>query len=347
MRTEILQEPCRGSRFNGSAPAAALGSAKPSGRDSLLKSMRSDVTKAFELLRTGSPAKLEEALEHLQNTVFSFSMAVCGHREDAEDTMQEVLLKAVPNFGKFASPKALTTWLYTVAKNRCWMSRRRSKFAPREHLSLEELMPDSAELDRLAAIASKDRSPEEKAMGSQDTERLQQAILKVPPAYRLVLVLHDIEDLSTDEVARVLNIKEGNVRVRLHRARLFVRKELSQPAALPAAPAQTAQRLSFPRAAGRRTGKLSHSRHCKRIFANLSDYLDGAMDDTLCEELERHMGSCKPCEAFLFSLRKSIEQTKSLPETLPDANAAAQARARITGQVQLSVTPKRSEHPPA
>lgn len=295
--------------------------------------MRSEVTKAFELLRTGSPAQVEQALEHLQNTVFSFSMAVCGHREDAEDTMQEVLLKTVPNFGKFASPKALTTWLYTVAKNRCWMSRRKSKFAPREHLSLEELMPDSAELDHLAAIASKDPSPEEKAMGSQETELLQQAILKVPPTYRLVLVLHDIEDLSTDEVARILNITEGNVRVRLHRARLFVRKALSQSVALVGGRAASAQSVSIS-AAQRRIAKGSHSRHCKQIFANLSEYLDGAMDNTLCEELERHMKSCKPCEAFLFNLRNSIAQTKSLPKTLPDANAAAQARARFTGQVK-------------
>ena len=309
--------------------------------------MRSEVTKAFELLRTGTPAQVEQALEHLQNTVFSFSMAVCGHREDAEDTMQEVLLKTVPNLGKFANPKALTTWLYTVAKNRCWMSRRRSKFAPREHLSLEELMPDSAALDHLAAIASNEPSPEEKAMGSQQAELLQRAILKVPPAYRLVLVLHDIEGLSTEEIARVLNIKDSNVRVRLHRARLFVRRELSQPVAIPAAPAGNAQSLSIANAAGRRTAKCSHSRHCKQIFANLSDYLDGAMDDTLCEEFERHIKKCKPCEDFLFSLRNSIEQTKSLPKTLPDAHAAAQARARFAGQVRaLSATHKISEHPP-
>ncbi len=140
-------------------------------------------------MRSGNSAHVEQALELLQNTVFSFSMTVCGHREDAEDTMQDVLLKAIPYLAKFDSPKALTTWLYTVARNRCWMSRRKSKFAPKEHLSLEELMPDAMELDHLGAMAAAGPSPERSAIAGQDTEQLQQAILKVPPPYRLVLVL--------------------------------------------------------------------------------------------------------------------------------------------------------------
>jgi len=59
-------------------------------------------------------------------------------RQDAEDTMQELLLKSVASLPKFGSPKALMVWLYRVAKNRCLMSRRKSKFAPKKNLSLEE-----------------------------------------------------------------------------------------------------------------------------------------------------------------------------------------------------------------
>ena len=276
--------------------------------------MRPDVTKAYDLLRSGDSAHVEQALELLQNTVFSFSMTVCGHREDAEATMQEVLLKTIPYSSKFDSPKALTTWLYTVAKNHCWMSRRKSKFAPREHLSLEELMPDATELDRLGAIAAAGPSPERSAIAGQETQQLQLAILKVPPPYRLVLVLHDVEELSTEEIARILNLREGNVRIRLHRARLFVRKELSQLAPRPATHASTAQDAATPIARNEARARVARSRHCKQIFANLSDYLDGALDEALCKELERHMMGCKPCEAFLASPRNTIEQTHSLTE---------------------------------
>src|SRR5579883_2991407 len=88
--------------------------------------MRAEIEQAVELLQRGDDGSLERALGLLQNTVFSFSMRVCGQREDAEDTMQEVLLKSVPQLSKFDNPRALLVWLYKVAKSRCLMSRRRS-----------------------------------------------------------------------------------------------------------------------------------------------------------------------------------------------------------------------------
>ena len=92
--------------------------------------MRAEIERAVELLRDRNDARVEQALALLQNTVFSFSMRVCGQREDAEDTMQEVLLKSIPQLPNFDSPKALVVWLYKVAKSRCLMNRRKSKYAP-------------------------------------------------------------------------------------------------------------------------------------------------------------------------------------------------------------------------
>src|SRR6516165_6610986 len=186
--------------------------------------MRAEIEKAVELLRDGDDASVEQALALLQNTVFSFSMRVCGQREDAEDTMQEVLLKSVPQLSKFDNPKALLVWHYKVAKNRCLMSRRKSKFAPAHELSLDELMPDRTELRQLS---SDDKiNPESFAIRSEQASRLRDAVRKLPPQYRIVLVLRDMEGLSDDEVAEITGIRAGTVRVRLHRVRLFVRKEL-------------------------------------------------------------------------------------------------------------------------
>ena len=111
--------------------------------------MRSDVEQAVTLLKEGDEKSLEKALSFLQRAVFAFGMRVCGHREDAEDTAQEVLVKAIPYLPKFDNSRALAKWLYTVAKNRCLMSRRRSKFAPKQELSLDELMPDREELEQI------------------------------------------------------------------------------------------------------------------------------------------------------------------------------------------------------
>jgi RNA polymerase sigma factor (sigma-70 family) len=148
--------------------------------------MRFEIEEAVQLLRRGDDAALEQALTLLQNTVFSFSMRVCGHREDAEDTMQEVLLKAVPYLPKFDSPKALVVWLYKVAKNHCLMSRRRSKFVPKPDLSLEELMPDRKELEQMGTDGS--INPETFAIRSEEAGRLRDTIQQLPPQYRIVLV---------------------------------------------------------------------------------------------------------------------------------------------------------------
>jgi RNA polymerase sigma-70 factor, ECF subfamily len=289
--------------------------------------VRAEVENAMELLRSEKPGSLERALELLQSTVFSFSMRVCGHREDAQDTAQEVLLKSIPYLEKFDNAKTLGVWLYKVARNRCWMSRRKGKFAPQQHLSLDELMPDAAELDHLSALAAEGSSPETTAIQAQKFERLKEAILQVPPQYRLVLVLHDIEELSTDEIAQVLGIKEGNVRVRLHRARLFVRKELARSSA-------NVARGQEPQSK-RTAAPPSRSGHCRQIFSNLSNYLDGVLDDSLCEELE-HLSATTETksrhEQHCVYIGKDAHKMERSKKHIPRANCRLRKVGRDDGR---------------
>jgi RNA polymerase sigma-70 factor (ECF subfamily) len=286
--------------------------------------MRSEIEQAVQLLQRGDDDALEQALALLQNTVFSFSMRVCGQREDAEDTMQEVLLKSVPHLPKFDSPKALVVWLYKVAKNRCLMSRRRSKFAPNPDLSLEELMPDRKELEQMGTDGS--INPEAFAIRSEEAGRLRGAIQQLPPQYRIVLVLRDMEGLTDEEVAEITGLRSGTVRVRLHRARLFVRKELMKGVKRGAGRAVAASRVSSqeqPR------NEQPRPARCKAMFAELSNYLDEQLDDSLCEELERHLGGCEPCKAFLSSLEATIEQYRTSPAECPASKKAVRLRKQL------------------
>ena len=273
--------------------------------------MRAETQNAIELLRSGQPESLDAALAALQNTIFSFSMKVCGHREDAEDTMQETLLRASRQLSSFESPEALGVWLYKVARSRCLMSRRRSKFAPQQHLSLEEVLPDRAELQ---AITSKGRdgSPEQQLLRSEKREELQQAVLRIPPPYRIVLVLHDMEELSPGEIARITGLRPGTVRVRLHRARAFLRNEIAR------------------RPAGvRRVRAKAPSRRCRQMFAVLSDYLDRELDPALCAKLEAHLEGCKPCVGYLASLEETVRRSKRLQTAPINPKAAAQIRKKL------------------
>jgi RNA polymerase sigma-70 factor, ECF subfamily len=258
--------------------------------------MRSEVVQASELLRSGDPSAVNEALRLLQGTVFSFSMKVCGHREDAEDTMQDVLLRAVPYLPKIQNPKALAVWLYKVAQNRCWMSRRRSKFAPKETIALDDLMPDAAELESLTTAA--EVGPEASLLTREDSERVRQAIQQVPPQYRMILVLHDMEELDTSEVAQIMGLREGTVRVRLHRARLLLRRELSQS--------------GNGKGISKRTRKIRTDRplQCRKMFAQLSEYLDGRVDELACDHIQRHLQDCPPCLNFVQDLERAVERCR-------------------------------------
>jgi len=243
-------------------------------------------------------------------------MRVCGQRQDAEDTMQEVLVKSLPHLAKFDSSRALAVWLYKVAKNRCLMSRRRSKFAPKVELSLEELMPDRDDFERLDGRVSV--SPEGAAIHGEQGRRLREAMRGLPPHYRIVLVLRDMEGLTDEEVAEITGLQPGTIRVRLHRARLFVRKELAK-LNQGAKKSVTLKEVNTP----------ARSRRCKKMFAGLSDYLDGQLDDFSCEEIETHLDGCQPCKKFLRSLETAIKRCQHSPTERPDPNQAAALRKQL------------------
>lgn len=265
--------------------------------------LRADLKEAIESLRKGDAQSVSRALEMLQRTVLSFGIKVCGHREDAEDTAQEVLLKSLPHLAKLDDPQALSAWLYTAAKNRCWQTRRRASY--QRAVALEDLMPSGEELEWLLADARKD--PETAAAAGQNNQLLHQAVLELPPQYRMVLVLHDMEELSTEQVARILSIKSGTVRVRLHRARLLLRKEMNRRLA------------GTPPTSGTVKRSPPLSEDCRKIFADLSEYMDGRLQPESCDRMRRHMEGCPACVAFIQNLKRAIDRCRAL-EVCPDAD---------------------------
>ena len=269
--------------------------------------MRPELIQAADLLRRNTPEAVEEAIGLLQNTVYSFSMKVCGHPEDAEDTMQEVLFRSLGHLAKIQDPQALAVWLYTVTRNRCWRMRRKSANAPRQTISLDELMPDDAELGRLLQDAAE--GPEGDLLHAEQHYLLHQAVLRIPAPLRIVLVLHDMEELTTEQVARVLDLQPGTVRVRLHRARLCVRKEMGR--VLDGAPAQQESAEPTKPQAKRTSGRKGPA-ECRELFSNLSEYLDGRVEPRTCDQMREHIEACPACVVFLRDLRVAIDRCRSL-----------------------------------
>ncbi|HWP92107.1 MAG TPA: sigma-70 family RNA polymerase sigma factor [Thermodesulfobacteriota bacterium] len=190
------------------------------------------ITRLLNDIRENKSNAINRFLKEAQQTVLSFGMKVCGgHVQDAEDTMQEVLVRFFQGARKlkFNDTKVLRVWLYKVAKNACLMNRRKGKYEPRYMSSINELLPrnENGEVQTLD-IPDWSRIPDKLILEKENHHIIQKALLELPLDYRLVLVLRDMEGLSTKEVSEIVGISETNVKVRLHRARLFMRNELSK-----------------------------------------------------------------------------------------------------------------------
>jgi RNA polymerase sigma-70 factor (ECF subfamily) len=188
-------------------------------------------TTAAELADLASRAAAgdREAMERLlldaQEVAWRFSRTVCGHTEDAEDAMQEALVQTFRFVSRLRDPQAFRPWLYRTVRNACLMSRRRRADEPRHVLSLDDLLPTSDSARRLDA-PSPGKNPEQLVVNAGLRRRLTRAIAKLPPAFRMVVFLREMEGLSTREAAEVLRVSEDTIKARLHRARLFLQREL-------------------------------------------------------------------------------------------------------------------------
>jgi RNA polymerase sigma-70 factor (ECF subfamily) len=287
--------------------------------------MRPELKQAADLFRLNTPEAGEEAIRLLQNTVYSFSMKVCGHPEDAEDTMQEVLSRSLRHLARFHNPQELAVWLYTVTRNRCWRMRRKPSHAPTAILSLDELMPNDEELGTLLQDAG--NGPETNLLHGERRHLLHQAILRIPAPLRIVLVLHDMEELTTGQVAQILDLQQGTVRIRLHRARLSVRNEMNQ--LLRSAPDSAHAGSHAKPSKGRSSKRTRRPDECRDLFANLSEYLDGRVEPLSCDQMRAHIEACPSCVAFLRDLRAAIDRCRSLQFPC-DSAVAPRLRAILT-----------------
>jgi RNA polymerase sigma-70 factor (ECF subfamily) len=181
-----------------------------------------------ELVRdaaSGDRVAMERLLMRTQETAYRFSLLVCGHQEDAEDVMQESLLKTYQHVRRISDPESFRTWLYRTVRNACLMKRRRRVGEPATFVSVEQ--HDDGPADRsLAGLADNTRPADQRLIDNWMDGRLRDALKALPPSYRMIVVMREMEGLSTKEVADITGLSEANVKTRLHRARLMLRRRL-------------------------------------------------------------------------------------------------------------------------
>lgn len=174
-------------------------------------------------LQAKEPAAYDEFMKLFGRRLLGFGMRMCGDRDDAQEVVQDTLLKTFQSVQDLKSREAFAGWLYRIATNACLMKRRKSKFFSAV-VPLDDVMPDRAAL--LQGGPAWNRLPDQAAQDGELQAKIRTAVLRLPEAYKSVLVLRDLEGLDTEEAAQALGLSTDVVKMRLHRARAKVRNEI-------------------------------------------------------------------------------------------------------------------------
>lgn len=181
----------------------------------------------------------DEFVEIFRRRVFQYSYLMCGQREDAEEVAQDTLLKIFENLTALRNPESVRSWVFRIARNACLMKRRKSLFAPDHELSLENYLAEHTPGDGPhGQIRDAGPLPDQQVLQHELNTALTNAIRELPPVYRSVILLRDIEELSTEEAADILDVTIDVVKQRLHRGRLALKKALDEQLRPPNMPAE-------------------------------------------------------------------------------------------------------------
>ncbi len=183
----------------------------------------------LERAKQGDYNAFLQLIEPHEQRLYRLALRITGSREDAEDVLQDTLLSALEHLPTFRGDAAFGTWLYRIALHNAFRVVRRRR--GHESVSLEELIAEQSEEDEPIPhpeFIAEWRDPAEVAEQNELRRILEEALQQLPESYRTVFLLRDVEGLSTKEVAEILGISEGNVKVRLLRARLRLREVLSR-----------------------------------------------------------------------------------------------------------------------
>lgn len=173
-------------------------------------------------LRAGDEAAYEELVRAYGGRLLAVARRFLRSEEDARDAVQEAFLNAFRSIERFEGSARVSTWLHRIVVNAALMKLRTRRRKPER--SIEELLPGFLEDGHMAEPASEWRSEPADEIGRRELRDLVlEKIYELPEAHRNVLLLRDIEELDTEETARVLDVSVGAVKTRLHRARQALR----------------------------------------------------------------------------------------------------------------------------
>jgi RNA polymerase sigma-70 factor, ECF subfamily len=180
-----------------------------------------------ERFRKGDAEAMNDIVSLFEQSLYNFGFRMCGQKEDAEDIIQETFLNAFRYLDSFREETRLKNWLFKIAANACFRKRRKKKCEPDRELSLENMLPGEGAAGRYD-IPDWGNDPSENLLRGELRQVIIEAVQELPPMYRMVFNLRDMEGFSTEETATIMDVTPQAVKTRLHRARLFLRESISE-----------------------------------------------------------------------------------------------------------------------
>ena len=180
-----------------------------------------DESTLVQALKAGDSQAFETLVRLHGGRMLSVARRFVVNEEDARDVVQDAFISAFRSIDRFEGQSKLSTWLHRITVNTALMKLRSRRRRPEE--SIEPLLPAFAEDGHHALPVVEWPEAEDLLQRKQTAARVREAIDKLPESYRTVLLLRDIEELTTEETARMLDLTVNAVKIRLHRARLALR----------------------------------------------------------------------------------------------------------------------------
>ena len=176
--------------------------------------------------KAGDCSAFSTLAQQYDRYIYRLALNITGNKEDAEDVLQEAMLKAYTKLDQFQGGSRFYTWLVRIAVNEALMRLRRR--SPQKEVSLDEPVEGNEKSFMPRDIEDWADNPEEQYAKVELNKILEETVAKLEPNFRTVFVLRDVENLSTEETAQILGLSVPAVKSRLLRARLKARELLSE-----------------------------------------------------------------------------------------------------------------------
>jgi RNA polymerase sigma-70 factor (ECF subfamily) len=179
---------------------------------------------SMEALRNGDRAEFAKLVDAYSAPIYRLGLRMLGNEQDAEDVLQNTFISALTHLSGFEGRSSVLTWLYRIAVNESLMILRRG----RPEVNIDDVdSSDENDIAHPTQFVDWSALPEDELLSAEGKQALDNAIQNLPENLRMVFLLRDIQDLSIKDTADALNLSEANVKVRLLRARLMLREQLS------------------------------------------------------------------------------------------------------------------------